>query len=266
VERLGSWINQPIRIEKVNLGQKTRYRLLVTDGAYQSQINEFNKLGIKPWKTRSRASDFDIPIVAGQLAVKSSYVLVLADFHHEAQAERIAENLRKQTKEPIDVVDAPVNNSDYYRIVNRPYDNEDSVVRDQFVLMGMDDTWWLTLPARDLVDYVDKHEVVASTLSKPYQSEASNIISVVEASINSVPTGTVLRAPKAHESYVEYCVNKAKPAERKQYCGDGRFISQSEHRIESMGESVLFKFCATEANGNERRQYCNNENLSSDTE
>ena len=263
VGRLDYWITQPIRIAAVKINQATKYRLLVSDNTYQSQMSRFETLGIKPWKTKLTPSDLDVPMVTGRFGANLSYVLVLAGFRDEAQANQHAEDLRKQSKAPVDVVATSVNDDDYYRVVAGPYDAEVAVVRDQFVLMGIDDAWWLDMPRTALVTRVDRpKKVVVPDAINTYHAEESNSIPVVEASIGSIPDGTVMRAPLPQESYVDYCVNKANSAERGQYCRDGKFVSQSQRKIEAMGEAALFKFCATEAAGNERRQYCKNGNLS----
>ena len=261
VSRLGYWITQPIRIAAVKANRRTNYRLLVTDRTYQSQKNQLNKLGISPWKTRLTPSDLDVPMVTGKSAEKLSYVLVLAGFRDEALAEQHAESLRRRSEASVDVVATSLNNSDYYRVVSGPYNTEVTVVQDQFVLMGIDDAWWLDVPVKSLVTRLDKHEVVEPQRSKSNQLEESNTIPVIEASVGLIPDHMVLRAPKSHESYVEYCIQKATFAERKRYCGDGDFISQSQRRIEAMGESALFTFCATKATGGERKEYCKNEKL-----
>jgi hypothetical protein len=261
--RLDYWITQVIRVAAVKSGPTIKYRLLVADNTYQVQKHQLERLGIKPWKIIFSPSDLEPLMATGSLDGNLSYVLVLAGFRDEALANQHAMKLRMQSKEPIDVKATSVNNRDYYRVVTGPYDAEVSVVRDQFVLMGIDDAWWLGMPTFEVDAGLDSpREVVEPEQSSAYRIERSNNIPIVEASVNSIPIRAVMRAPKPQESYIEYCVKKANPAERSQYCRDGKFVLQSQRKIEVMGEFALFQFCATEAVGGERKQFCSNSNMS----
>jgi len=253
---------RPIRIVVAKSGNKTRYRLLVSDGVYSQHQEPLRKFGIEPWQTSMTPGEMGAPMVTAKLGANLNYVLVLAGFRDKKYAEQHAEKLKADTNEPVRVIEAPIGDSDYYRVVSGPYDAEIAGVRDQFVLMGIDDAWWLDVPA--LVTHVPAL-MPESALAQPEQAVVSEYVSsqipVVEASVNTIPEGMVLRSPEAGESYIDYCVKKANAAEREQYCRDGEFVPKMVYRVESMGETALFKFCATEATGTERRLYCDNDEL-----
>lgn len=252
---------RPIRIAAVRSNSETRYRLLIDDSVYAEHNDALAKLGIKPWRTKISPSELSAPMVTAKLGANLSYVLVLAGFRDKDYAEQHAEKLKSESGKPVRVIETTSGDRDYYRVVSGPYDAEVAVVRDQFVLMGIDDAWWLNIPK--LVTLVPDSMVPLqpATNAIPVSISGVDPIPVVEASVNAIPEGTVLRAPMKGESYIDYCVKKANGAERAQYCADGEFISQLSHRVESMGEAALFKFCATEATGMERRIYCDNDNL-----
>ncbi|MBL4680943.1 MAG: SPOR domain-containing protein [Pseudomonadales bacterium] len=249
---------RPIRIVVAKSGDKTRYRLLVSDEVYSQHQEALRNFGIEPWQTSMTLGEMGAPMVTAKLGANLNYVLVLAGFRDKNYAEQHAEKLKADTSEPVRVIEASIGNGEYYRVVSGPYDAEIAGVRDQFVLMGIDDAWWLDVPA--LVTHVP-----ALILTQPEQVVVSEYapsqIPVVEASVNTIPEGVVLRSPEAGESYIDYCVKKANAAEREQYCRDGEFVPKMVYRVESMGETALFKFCATEATGAERRLYCDNDDL-----
>jgi hypothetical protein len=281
--RLTDVTGLPVQVAIFYDGDRRWYRTVVEKDGSSAQEKKIISVGINPWT---------LPLSADQLAMvdeelekteaqldEKEYFLVLAGFRGDFRAVRFIDKLSADGLEELQIETSSIAGAPWYRVMHGPYNLAQASVSEEVRVRGISDAWWVRRGAEpgDRFERVPVAEIVplvavAVAVIEPVIE--SFIEPVVEPIVEPVKVAVVepvpepkLSPPKAGESYLDYCVNKANEMEREVYCQDGFFkgLIMAEKKIRDdgllagKGGHAIAEFCAVQASAAEREIYCANQ-------
>ncbi len=248
---------QPVLVAQFDGG--ALYRLLVKkDSGGVEQKNAILSAGIEPWTLRIAEDELDVVSSSGTTDANSRYSVVLAAFRNESAAETEKERLENLGMGDLSILKTSVSGESWFRILSGSFNAPAASVMSDIRAAGFPDAWWL----RHQTD-TGKAPVVASMVS-PEEPEVP--LEPAEQPPAAAEKVVGLRAPRAGESYFDYCVGRANALERSMYCRNGSFrrLASAHGRISAeeareAGGKILYEFCALYATAEEREEYCMNQ-------
>ncbi len=270
----------PIQVATFYDGDRRWYRTVVEKDGSSSQEKKIIDVGINPWT---------LPLSADQLAMvdvelektearmdDKEYFLVLAGFRADFRADRFIGNLSADGLAELQVETSSIAGAPWYRVMHGPFNLAQASVSDEIRSRGISDAWWVRrgaepgdsferVPVAEIVPVVAVALAVIEPVIEPIVEPIK--VAVVEPVVKPVVEEPKLNPPKAGESYLDYCVQKANEMEREVYCQDGFFkgLIMAEKKIKDDGliaggsGNAITEFCAVQASAAEREIFCANQ-------
>ncbi|MCB1692071.1 MAG: SPOR domain-containing protein [Pseudomonadales bacterium] len=239
--RIQDAIGVPVDIAKFDVSGGTLYRLVVKQGADpESQKSMLAGAGVEPWSVP--LSGWDLDFVKPAEVREVEYVLVVGSFNQADHADTFANELAARG---LPTAHTMSGDSSMYRVVAGPYGWKDESVKTQATAAGVEGAWWLAVQAAPMPE----PEPVVEETPEPAPVEVAE----------SEPVKPPLRTPRAGETWLEFCINRATPEERDAYCKDNAFSKNAiaEQRvIQGARGEVYFDFCVNQATPEQRQKYC----------
>lgn len=277
--RLTEVTGLPIQVATFYDGDRRWYRTVVEKDGSSAQEKNLINVGINPWTLPLSADqlamvDEELEKTAAQMDEKE-YFLVLAGFRGDFRAVRFIDKLSANGLEELQIETSSIAGAPWYRVMHGPYNIAQASVSEEVRVRGISDAWWVRrgaepgdkferVPVAEIVPVVAVAVAVIEPVIEPIIEPVVEPVKV--AVIEPVPEPK-LSPPKAGESYLDYCVNKANEMEREVYCQDGFFkgLIMAEKKIRDggliagKGLNAITEFCALQASAAEREIYCANQ-------
>lgn len=278
--RLTDITGLPVQVATFYDGDQRWYRTVVEKDGSSRQEKKIIDVGINPWT---------LPLSADQLAMvdvelektearmdEKEYFLVLAGFRADFRAHRFIGNLSADGLAELQVEQASIAGAPWYRVMHGPFNLAQASVSEEIRSRGISDAWWVRrggepgdkferVPVAEIVPVVAVALAVIEPVIEPIVEPIK--VAVVEPVVEPVVEEPKLNPPKAGESYLDYCVQKANEMEREVYCQDGFFkgLIMAEKKIKDDGliaggsAHAITEFCAVQASAAEREIFCANQ-------
>lgn len=253
-----------VRVGTFNRTNVPSWRLLIEkDRAPQRQRQKIIDAGITPWTLKINASSLDWSADDASEYDWARY-LVLAGFRSEARAYEFVESLRGQGLSDLGIDEIGMAGRPYFRVLYGPFDMQDREVLEEVKAMGLTDSWWVIKDSGNrksqAVASTSEDELPESGTTTPMPDETPR-----QSQPRQSPSRMAVNPPRAGESWMDYCVNRANSAERRQFCKDGGFMSTAvkaeQARRGQLSDEEYFLFCTSEATADQRDEHCTDAQL-----
>ncbi len=176
------------------------------------------------------------------------YYLIIGSFRSKNRADKALAMFARRSVDKLAIQKAEAFGEAWHRVAHGPYDTVSNSLKDEFVAIGVHDAWWL-------------QKIRTMTVTLVVTEEPTTPRAVEEKQITR---------PRAGDSYISYCVQKANAPERAIYCSDSDFNTLGELEKNSatlaevqqgLGDSpeelrALAGFCLLKATASQRATHC----------
>lgn len=229
------------RVARFDMPGGMLYRIVVPEGMNPGrQRQALTDAGVEPWIVPVSGDDLHFVDFDG---VDIEFRLVVGAFSRADRAQAFAMDISDRGPESASVIES--DSAGVYRVAFGPYAYRKSEAETSARDLGVDGAWWV-------VDQVER--VAPAPTTRPVEVAVAKPVAQP-----SKPEPKPLRPPGPNESYMDYCVQNATPAEREKYCQNDRFaaIALSEQKVrEGAGGQTYADFCAITATPAQRKKYC----------
>jgi hypothetical protein len=230
------------RVARFDMPGGMLYRIVVPESTNPGrQKQALSNAGVESWIVPVSGDDLNFVDFD---SVDIEFRLVVGAFSKADRARAFAMDLSDRGPESASVIES--DGAGVYRVAFGPYAYRRSETEAMARDLGVDGAWWVVNQVERVAARLPAEVAVAKPAAQPLAQSAK-------------PELKPLRPPGPNESFLDYCVNNATPAEREKYCKNDRFaaIALSEQKVrEGAGGQTYADFCAITATPTQRKKYC----------